>query len=53
MATERDKWSKAEVFAKIIGLLLIPVVIFIIGNKIEEQQAKADRYQRNSDRITL
>lgn len=53
METKRDKWSKADVLVRLVSTLLIPVVIFIIGNKIGEQQAEADREQRNSDRIAL
>lgn len=45
-------WYKLEVLGKVVGTLLIPLVILIIGNEFKEQQYHADREQRNADRIT-
>jgi reverse gyrase len=50
-----DGWYKTEVvvrMVRMIGTLLIPLVIFYIGTKIQEQQDNADKEQRDSDRIT-
>ncbi len=44
---KRDNWSKIEIAGKIIGAILVPVIILLLGNVYNKQQKIADQYQRD------
>ncbi len=41
-----------ELLTKIAGSILLPLVIFFVGNKLSSQQKEADGVQRQADRVT-
>jgi hypothetical protein len=60
----RDVWAKIDIAARLIGSILLPIIILIIGNWYTSQQQHASEArlkhdkemelaQRNADRITL
>ncbi len=47
MEKNRDFWSKIEVVSKIIGAILIPLTIFLVGQKFNEEKEIANKNQRD------
>ena len=54
MGETRDGWSKAEVIIGAIGALgsiAIPIMLFVVGNRIAERQAEDSAAQLQADRV--
>lgn len=51
-----DGWAKADILARILitllASILIPILIFYLGNRISEQQRVDNEKRRNLDRVT-
>ena len=54
MGETRDGWSKAEVIIGAMGALgsiAIPIMLFVVGNRIAERQAEDSAAQLQADRV--
>ena len=54
MGETRDRWSKAEVIIGAIGAagsIAIPIMLFVVGNRIAERQAEDSARQLQADRV--
>jgi hypothetical protein len=54
MGDTRDGWSKAEVIIGAIGAagsIAIPIMLFVVGNRIAERQAEDSARQLQADRV--
>jgi hypothetical protein len=54
MGETRDGWSKAEVIIGALGALgsiAIPIMLFVVGNKISARQAEDNAAQLQADRV--
>ena len=54
MGETRDGWSKAEVIFGAMGALgsiAIPIMLFVVGNRISERQAEGSAAQLQADRV--
>jgi hypothetical protein len=54
MGETRDRWSKAEVIFGAMGALgsiAIPIMLFVVGNRIAERQAEDSARQLQADRV--
>lgn len=47
MEENKDFWSRLEVVSKIIGAILIPLTIFLVGQKFNKEKEIANRNQRD------
>ncbi|OUS01064.1 hypothetical protein A9Q86_09985 [Flavobacteriales bacterium 33_180_T64] len=47
MEKNRDFWSKFEVISRIIGVILIPLTIFLVGQKFNNEKEQANKHQRD------
>ncbi|MDH7444964.1 hypothetical protein [Aquimarina sp. 2201CG14-23] len=47
MSDNKDFWSKLEVISKIIGAILIPLTIFLVGQKFNQEKELANKNQRD------
>lgn len=49
---KRNGWSKAEIIAKILGAVVIPIVIVAVGHLFIAQRERADQARREVEQIT-
>lgn len=47
MKENKDFWSKIEVVSKIVGAILIPLTIFLVGQKFNKEKEIANKNQRD------
>lgn len=46
-AKQRDWWSKSDIIAKVLGVILVPIVLFLIGEQLEiERQRSLEEHRR-------
>ena len=50
MSEKRDIWSKVEIVSSVVGGILLPIIVWWVGNALEQQQAESDAAQLALDR---
>jgi hypothetical protein len=52
MDEPRDLWSKAEIICTALGAIVLPMALFVVGNRLTAQQEAAAEAGRQAERLT-